>query len=226
MRKILLILLFPLTCLAQPKTFSESKKLADQIYFDNKTELYCGCSYQGKQINLKSCGYIPRKNQQRASRVEWEHVVPAAVFGKQLQCWQKGKRKGCVKNDPKYNLIEADLHNLIPVIGEVNADRNDFQYAWLPEKPTKYGQCQTVIDFKKRKMMPRKEVRGIVARISLYMYDRYNLKLSKQDRKLFEAWNKTYPVTQWEKTRNQRTACIMGWGNDYVSKVELIQCNK
>ena len=74
-------------------------------------------------------------------------------------------------------------------------------------------------------MMPRKEVRGIVARISLYMYDHYNLKLSNQDRQLFEAWNKTYPATQWEEIRNQRIACIMGWGNDYVSKVDMSFCH-
>lgn len=125
--------------------------------------------------------------------------MPAATFGRQLQYWQIGKRKGCIKNDPKYNLIEADLYNLIPVIGEVNGDRQDFPYGWLPDKPTKYGQCQTVIDFKKRKMFPKKEVRAIVARISLFMYDRYNLKLSKQDRQLFDALNKAYQVTQWKK---------------------------
>lgn len=222
--RYLVLFFIPLIAFAQPKNFAEAKRLANQIYFDNKTELYCGCSYQAKQIDLKSCGYIPRKNQQRAERIEWEHVVPASVFGRQLQCWQKGKRKGCIKNDPNYNLIEADLHNLIPVIGEINQDRNDFQYSWLPDTPSKYGQCQTVVDFKKRKMMPRKEVRGIVARISLYMYERYNLRLSKQDKQLFDAWDKTYPVTQWEKVRNQRTACIMGWGNNYVSKVNIWLC--
>lgn len=224
MKKIVIALLIPIACLAQPKTFTEAKKLTDKIYFDNKTELYCGCSYENKKIDLASCGYKVRKNAERAGRVEWEHVVPAATFGKQLQCWKTGKRKGCIKTDPKFNLIEADLHNLLPVIGEVNQDRNDFQYSWLPDKPTKYGQCQTVIDFKKRKMMPRPEARGIVARISLYMYNKYNLRLSDQDRKLFEAWNKVYPVTQWEATRNQRTACIMGFGNDYVGKVDLGKC--
>ena len=28
-------------------------------------------------IDLESCGYKVRKNENRASRVEWEHVVPA-----------------------------------------------------------------------------------------------------------------------------------------------------
>ncbi len=223
MRYLLLLLISTVT-VAQPQDFSEAKRLADKVYFDNKTELYCGCSYLNKKIDLASCGYKVRKNAERAGRIEWEHVVPAATFGRQLQCWQKGKRKNCQHNDPQFNLIEADLHNLLPVIGEINQDRNDFQYAWLPDTPSKYGQCQTVVDFKKRKMMPRKEARGIVARISLYMYDRYHLKLSKQDKQLYEAWNKTYPVTQWEITRNQRTACLMGWGNNYVSKVDLNLC--
>lgn len=224
-----LVFVVPLIVQAQPTTFYEAKQLANHIYFDNHTELYCGCTYnRNKQIDLNSCGYKVRKNTQRdrANRVEWEHVVPAAVFGKQRQCWQKGKRKYCQKNDHEFAKIEADLHNLIPVIGEVNADRQDFMYGWLPGKPTKYGQCQTIIDFKKHKMMPRQEVRGIVARISLYMYDHYHLRLSKQDRQLFEAWNKSYPVSNWEKIRNQRTACVMGWGNEYISTVDLTSCHK
>ncbi|MBS7815940.1 endonuclease [Wohlfahrtiimonas chitiniclastica] len=81
-----------------------------------------------------------------------------------------------------------------------------------------------MIDFKARKMMPREEIRGMVARITLYMYDRYGMRLSKQDQQLFNAWNKMYPVTEWEKERNQRTACVMGWGNNYISNVDFNKC--
>ena len=46
-----------------------------------------------------------------ASRVEWEHVVPAWQFGHQRQCWQDGGRKNCAK-DPVYRKMESDMHNL------------------------------------------------------------------------------------------------------------------
>ena len=56
------------------------------------------------------------------------------------------------------------------------------------------------------------------------MADRYKLRLSKQDRQLLEAWSKTYPAEPWERQRNQQVACVMGWGNPYVSKVDMSRC--
>lgn len=44
-------------------------------------------------VDLASCGYQVRKQQNRAQRIEWEHIVPAWVFGHQRQCWQNGGRK-------------------------------------------------------------------------------------------------------------------------------------
>lgn len=54
------------------------------------------------------------------------------------------------------------------------------------------------------------DICSMVARIILYMYDQYGMRLSKQDLQLFDAWNKMYPVTVWEKERNQRTTYTMG----------------
>lgn len=45
------------------------------------------------RVDLESCGYVPRKNADRAARIEWEHIVPAWVIGHQHQCWQKGAEK-------------------------------------------------------------------------------------------------------------------------------------
>jgi deoxyribonuclease-1 len=58
--------------------------------------------------------------------------------------------------------------------------------------------------------MPRPSIRGMIARTYFYMSKQYNLRLSKQDRQLFEAWNKTYPPQAWEQQRNQQVACVMG----------------
>lgn len=54
----------------------------------------------GGKVDLASCGYQVRKQQNRAERIEWEHIVPAWVFGHQRQCWQQGGRKNCVSSDP------------------------------------------------------------------------------------------------------------------------------
>lgn len=209
-----------------PRTFSEAKKVGWKLYARQSVEFYCGCKFSGNRVDLKSCGYKPRKNAKRAQRIEWEHIVAAWEIGHQRQCWQKGGRKNCSKNDEVYRRAESDLHNLVPAIGEVNGDRSNFTYGWLPQKPSQYGACPMVVDFKARTAMPRKRVRGMVARTYLYMSDHYHLRLSSKNRKLFNAWNKTYPVQQWERQRNQLLGCVMGWGNPYVGKINQQACSK
>jgi deoxyribonuclease-1 len=100
-----------------PRTFSEAKKIAWKLYAPQSTEFYCGCKYTGNRVNLKACGYIPRKNANRAARIEWEHIVPAWQIGHLRQCWQNGGRKNCTRHDEVFKRAEADLHNLVPSIG-------------------------------------------------------------------------------------------------------------
>lgn len=207
-----------------PRTFNEAKKIAWKLYAERPVEFYCGCAYQGNRVDLDSCGYEPRKNARRAGRIEWEHVVPAWVIGHQRRCWQEGGRKHCARSDETFRRAEADLFNLVPSIGELNGDRSNLPFAWLPQQPSQYGACPMVVDFKAGKAMPRARVRGMIARTYFYMSQRYGLRLSKQERRLFEAWSRSYPVQAWERQRNQRIACVMGWGNPFVGSVDLHSC--
>ena len=223
---LLSLLPFSLAHADAPHTFKEAKKAAWKIYAERPVDFYCGCKYQGNRINLASCGYVPRKNANRAGRVEWEHIVPAWVIGHQRQCWQQGGRKNCTANDPQFSQAEADLHNLVPVVGEVNGDRNNFGFGMLAEKPTQYGSCPFVVDFKQRTAMPAEYSRGAIARTYLYMSERYDLRLSKQEQRLFDAWSRQYPVTEWERWRNQNIACVQGNANPHVGPVDLSSCGK
>lgn len=209
---------------AAPRTFQEAKKAAWKLYASHPVEFYCGCRYSGNKVDLKSCGYVPRTNAKRASRIEWEHIVPAWVIGHQRKCWQNGGRENCARHDDAYRRAEADLHNLVPSIGEVNGDRSNYGFGWLPQAPSQYGACPMVVDFKARKAMPRQQIRGMIARTYFYISERYGLRLSKQDRQLYTAWNKQYPVEAWERNRNQRVACVMGHGNHFVGAVNLKAC--
>ena len=81
---IIPLLLIPSVVLSQNNqitSFSKSKKQLAKVYKDHPITLYCGCSFEGKTPNFSSCGYVPKKNNKRANRIEWEHVVPAYVFG-------------------------------------------------------------------------------------------------------------------------------------------------
>lgn len=205
----------------QQNNFSTAKKIAAQINHDAPGTFYCGCQiqWQGKNgvPNLASCGYQPRKNLQRASRVEWEHVVPAWDFGHQRQCWQRGGRKNC-RHDSLFRHIESDLHNLEPAIGEINGDRNNFAFSQWKGKPSQYGACGMINDFNAKRTQPPARARGAIARASLYMRDQYQLRLSRQQTQLYLAWDKLYPVTDWECTRDQRIATIQGNHNPWVAR--------
>jgi deoxyribonuclease-1 len=224
---VLLFLLVALPTHADaPRTFVAAKKIAWKLYSERPETFYCGCKYQGNRVDLASCGYTPRKSLNRASRVEWEHIVPAWVIGHQRQCWQNGGRKNCSKSDSIFRAAEADLHNLVPAIGEVNGDRSNFAYGMLTDKPTQYGSCPMVVNFKQKTAMPPERVRGAGARVYLYMAERYKLRLSKQDRRTYEAWSRMYPVSEWERWRNQKVGCVMGWGNHFVGGFNAAQCKQ
>ncbi|WP_415884886.1 endonuclease [Neptuniibacter sp. QD37_6] len=214
------LLMTPGLALAEhPKSFGSAKKILKEIYADNQQSFYCGCDYkaQGKKLvpDLKSCGYTPRKNANRAKRIEWEHVMPAWAFGHQLQCWQDGGRKTCKKN-PNFKKMESDLHNLVPAIGEVNGDRSNYSFAQLEGEPRVYGQCDMEVDFKQRKVEPVEHRRGDIARTYFYMRDQYGVRIGNKQEKLFNAWAKLDPVDQWELERNRMITQIQGNTNPYV----------
>ncbi|MBJ9974314.1 endonuclease [Pseudomonas sp. S75] len=212
---------------APPATFAEAKVVAKQkIYLDQANsamgDLYCGCQWtwvgkSGGRIDPASCGLQPRKQANRADRTEWEHIVPAWTFGHQRQCWKNGGREHCVDDDPVFRAMEADLFNLYPAVGEVNGDRSNFNYGMASGVAPQYGQCKTRVDFNQRAAEPRDEVKGLVARTTFYMFDRYGLNMSRQQQQLLMAWDRQYPVSAWERERDRRIAGVMGHGNPFVS---------
>lgn len=199
--------------------FSQAKTAGVKVNADVPGDFYCGCkiNWQGKKgiPDLASCGYEIRKDEVRATRIEWEHVMPAWQFGHQLQCWQEGGRKNCAK-DPEYRKVESDMHNLQPAVGEVNADRSNFMFGQWNGGGKQYGQCEMKIDFKAKLAEPPARARGVIARTYFYMRDQYKLPLSRQQTQLFQAWDKLYPVTDWECERDKRIAKIQGNNNPYV----------
>lgn len=49
------------------------------------------------------------------------------------------------------------------------------------------------------------------------MFHRYNLNMSRQQQQLMMAWSKQYPVTEWERKRNERISKIAGYSNQFVT---------
>lgn len=209
------------------KNFDRAKRWAYDIHQEHPYTIYCGCKYEKKVIDLDSCGYVVHTSAKRASRLEWEHVVPAETFGQSFVEWREGapqckskngepyKGRRCAQKNPVYALIEADLYNLWPEVGELNGLRVNYSMAALgppqgPEDGLSFGGCKAYI--RDHKFEPMDIAKGIVARTYLYMENSYPGRgiISDKNQKLFEAWNKMFPVTPWECHRAQKIQAIQG----------------
>lgn len=214
-----------------PASFESAKKiLYGDIYKDHNITFYCGCDYdpKSKVVDWQSCGYIPRKNRERASRIEAEHVMPAHQFGNFRQCWREPEkvcpdkkmtgRQCCEAKDPVFETAHNDMHNLFPAVGEVNGDRSNFNWGMVEGNKREYGACPIEVDESIRRAEPPNAVKGDVARVMFYMEDTYGFKLSDQDRKLFSVWSKQDAPDAWEIERNQRIAAMQGKDNRFISQ--------
>ncbi len=223
------LLISSLNLQAQPDTFEQAKvELRTHVYHDREDEgdFYCGCQFDwvgrsGGIVDLESCGYQVRAQPVRAKRIEWEHILPASSIGQARQCWQDGGRQNCNRTDPVFNMIEADMHNLTPAIGEVNADRSNYRFSELSGEPAKHGSCDFRVSFTQRAAQPRNEVKGLIARTYFYMHDRYDLNISGAQQRLMMAWHRQYPVSDWELERDRRITERMGHGNPFVSGLRV-----
>ncbi len=123
--------------LGETYDFSEAKHILGSMYSqasqDQRRTLYCGCPMEFQNgrpqlADLDACGYQIREDYDRARRIEWEHVVPAHALGGTMRCWKEGGRENCRNSSREFSAMEGDMHNLFPVIGEVNKDRRDFRF--------------------------------------------------------------------------------------------------
>lgn len=219
-----------------PRNFSEAKTLAKIIHQDHRITFYCGCKFdKHNTVDIHSCGYEIQGDYRRAKRLEWEHIVPVSHLAGSLPCWKnklcyrrngspfKG-RECCRQIDPDFAKMEADLHNLVPELGELNASRSNYRFGLLPFiSEGQFGECEIKIDPITRRVEPRILARGTIARAYLYMADRYNMPLSDSQYQLFTAWNRSYPPDLWEKEWDKRIETIQGNSNLHISNYDQLK---
>jgi deoxyribonuclease-1 len=211
-------------------TFRKAKKLLFKVHGKRGKTIYCSCEYKKKKINFANCGYKYGKYKKRSRRLEWEHIVPAHAFGQSFPEWRDGhpkckNRKGTYKGrkcaskvNKEFKFMEADLYNLFPSVGSINATRSNFSMANITDsKANTFGNCQVKIA--RRKVEPPNSVKGDIARIYMYMDSAYPGRgvISKKNRKLFEAWDKLDPVSSEECDRVLKIEQIQGNGNPFVT---------
>jgi len=206
-------------------SFSKAKRLLLELYSDRPNTFYCGCQFdQEKNIEANQCGYVVRKSEKRGNRVEWEHVVPAHRFGSYRQCWQEpasfsrcvkkngktiSRRKCCRKVDQNFKEMEADMINLVPSVGELNADRSNFSFGIIEGEEREYGQCDFEINRKQKTAEPKAVVLGNIARIYYYFQNKYGMQLTEMEAKKFQQWNDNDPIDKWEIEKLKRVNQVL-----------------
>lgn len=219
---------------AQPRgntredSFQAAKRALDRdVYFDRRVTLYCQAPYDAEGNVSLPRGFRAPKHQARSGRIEWEHVVPAENFGRTFSEWRDGHpecqdrrgpfkgRKCAERVSREFRHMHADMYNLHPAIGSVNALRSNFNYAMLPGVPNTFGMCAVKIEG--NRVEPPEHARGTIARSAKYMAWAYpRLHLSDQQSKLMDAWDAMYPVDKWECERARRIEAIQGNENPVV----------
>ncbi|SHJ35400.1 deoxyribonuclease-1 [Malonomonas rubra DSM 5091] len=214
------------------QSFSKAENiLLKQIYADRDQTFYCGSTFNsGKQV-FHAAGYVPVKDNKRANLLVWEHVVPAHVFGQSFKEWREGDptcvdskgnvfkgRKCAEKLNKQFRYMQADMHNLVPAIGELSDQRSSSSFAMIPGEERRFGLCD--MEIANQKIEPPEDVRGDIARIYFYMSDAYPERgiVSVKNRKLFDAWDKQDPVDEWECEKERRVRAIQGNENFFVNR--------
>jgi deoxyribonuclease-1 len=205
-------------------SFEHAKMHLRILYAEHPETLYSGCAFDGNlAIDYGRCAYRPRKNNARAHRVEWEHVVPAEAFGQHFIPWHLGHpsctnsrgmpfrgRRCAQRTSAAYRHMEGDLYNLYPEIGEINQIRSNHPMDTIDDP----GAALTPLQVRStsKAFEPRPEVKGDVARTYLYMHEAYPGAriLSARRKKLFAAWSEQDPVDAWECRRAARIEAIQG----------------
>jgi deoxyribonuclease I len=166
------------------QSFHKAKTLAREVFAGHERTFYCDCPYSGTTGDLTSCGYQPKKTRERAERLEWEHVVPADAFGQSFVEWREGNpecvdRKGhafkgrnCARKMAlPFRFMEADLYNRQPESAEVNLLRSNYSMEMISGEERKFGSCD--LEIADRKIEPRPDIRGDIARTYFYMNAAY-----------------------------------------------------
>ncbi len=204
MKKILLLLLLALTL---PACAGEDLP-GERNYLDSLRPFWRTLYPEGGETLY--CGYRFRPHDRK---VNVEHVYPMNWVARQLRC---GNRNRCRRTSARFNRIESDMHNLYPALAEVNELRGSMPYAEIPGEEHAVPGCDFEVDTRRRRVEPRPEARGRIARAMLYMADRYGLTLYPRQRALMEQWHRRHPPDEAERRHNRLVQRLQGTANPYI----------
>jgi deoxyribonuclease-1 len=118
--------------------------------------------------------------------------------------------------------MEADLMNLRPAIGELNADRSDNPFGIIESEPRQYGACN--FEVQGGVVEPDEPDRGKIGRTYLYMESVWGMALTADERALYTQWHAGDPPDAFEIEKNRRISELQGVGNSFVTNPQTGTC--
>ncbi|CCN85917.1 putative Endonuclease [Vibrio nigripulchritudo SFn27] len=235
------VLAFGIAHAAIPETWTAAKNMADDaIYNQQRTTLYCGCSYHSDNdsdgsgdIDGVKCGLAGvSKWKKYRDEIQWEHIVPAALMPVgSFSCWTNkalfpqcasvsSGRKCCESISLSGKAMMFDLHNLAPSAAQLNQYRRDNLYGEVSEEDAYegFGERCNAKDAGEVFEPPTCK-KGDVARVWFYMEMSHGVNISDEQRLLFQRWSEADPVSPWESTRNALIKEKQGNSNPFVEGI-------
>lgn len=209
-------------------SFDQAKRVVREVYDQRHDKtFYCSCDFEfnnrgtGGKVEPDKCGLTIPGWANRATRIEYEHVVAAHTIGGHLKCWEEGGRENCAKTNRNFQLAYSEPINLRIAVGSVNAARSNYPLTYLPAQPDiTFGQCDMQIA-RGVAAQPPKEARGKVARVNFFMSDKYGIPLSLEQQIIYKDWHDAYPPSEEELRLNERFTATIGYGNPYVTNDQV-----
>jgi deoxyribonuclease-1 len=168
-----------------------------EVYPAGGETLYCGQPFgerKGPAINI-------------------EHVYPMSWVLKEEGC---ESRDHCRNVSPRFNRIEADMHNFYPARRDINKTRGSAPFGMVHDEHRDFGTCDFEFDRRRRMVEPRPAARGNIARAMFYMHETYGLKLFRRQGELLQRWNREDPPDTEERHRNAVIAELQGNRNRFI----------
>lgn len=122
------------------------------------------------------------------------------------------------KVDDLYQRMEADLYNIIPVVGGVNALKKDSLPGKIHTYIPQFGKCDLkILD---NIFDPPNHLKGDIARIYFYMESAYpgRVSIPVKTKKMLRRWSKKDLVSKEECLRFHKIYRLQGNINPYVAK--------
>jgi deoxyribonuclease-1 len=174
-------------------------QMLDKLYNNFEQTFFLRCNYRrietkrGHEYVLKpvSSGICQK---QGPTGVLWSYVIAPERLARGMNCWNEGRDKECRKVSEKYRTMVEDLVNIVPLDSTI-----------AKKLSSGYGMLDIVRQDAAKPLLPiSKKRKGDLARIYLYMIERYQLSITGSERRELEVWDREDPKDSWENIRDKR----------------------